>query len=583
MILQSLTNLYEKLMEQGKISPPGFMNCKVTFALSLSDEGKVVAVTECVQEVQSGKKTVLRPQEMQVPVQVKRASGIAPNFLCDTPAYILGFDNGAKPERTKKCFEESVRLHTEILENVNHPAARAVINFYRNGSQKDNPIVMEIAEQLIKGGSIVFRVNGKYAHDIPEIREAWLKAYNSSGDTNEQLCLITGKKTATARLHPNIKGVRNAQSSGASLVSFNAGAYESYGKEQGGNAPVGEYAAFAYGAALNYLLADSNHRQFIGDMTIVFWSEDTKTSPLQAFMAMSEGSSNREDISNVTLKASMKSLAEGKTIKWGDEELSPKTPFYILALAPNAARISVRFFLRNSFGSFAENMMKHYENLEIISNGDSARLPSFYSLLQETVNQNSKDKAASPVMAGEFMRAVLEDKPYPTTLLNGVNLRIRAEHKITRGRAAIIKAYYLKKLHTDCPKEVLTVELNHSKNIPYRLGRVFSVLEAIQQAANPGINSTILDKYFNSASATPAVVFPILVNLAQKHLKKMERGLSVHYQKSLTDILGDIGDKFPVRLTLPEQGSFQLGYYHQTQKRYEKKEKPENQEEKENA
>ena len=158
-------------------------------------------------------------------------------------------------------------------------------------------------------------------------------------------------------------------------------------------------------------------------------------------------------------------------------------------------------------------------------------------------------------------------------LLSGVTLRIRAEHAVTRGRAAIIKAYYLKNPHSDVPKEVLTVSLNpDSSNLPYNLGRLFSVLEAIQSAANPGINSTIKDKYFNSASATPAIVFPVLLNLAQKHLKKLDTGLRTYYDKQLTALLSKLGEGYPQRLNLPQQGSFQLGYYHQTQVRFEKKE-----------
>ena len=150
-------------------------------------------------------------------------------------------------------------------------------------------------------------------------------------------------------------------------------------------------------------------------------------------------------------------------------------------------------------------------------------------------------------------------------------LRIRADRKIARGRAAILKAYYLKNPHTECPKEVLTVSLNETSSIvPYNLGRLFSVLEAIQQAANPGINTTIKDKYFNSASATPATIFPILNNLAQKHLKKLDTGLRIHYDRQLGQIKELLGETLPGRLSLPEQASFDLGYYHQTQKRYSK-------------
>ena len=197
-------------------------------------------------------------------------------------------------------------------------------------------------------------------------------------------------------------------------------------------------------------------------------------------------------------------------------------------------------------------------------------------MLNETVNQNAQKKTASPVLAGELLRAILTNTPYPATLLNGVTLRIRAEHEITRGRAAIIKAYYLNQRNPnpDVPKEVLTVSLNpDSNNVYYNLGRLFSVLEDIQSKANPGINATIRDRYFNAASATPAHVFPILLNLAQKHLKKLNEGQRVYYGKQLGSITDKLGEEYPNRLTLPQQGSFQLGYYHQTQERYQKNSK----------
>ena len=107
-----------------------------------------------------------------------------------------------------------------------------------------------------------------------------------------------------------------------------------------------------------------------------------------------------------------------------------------------------------------------------------------------------------------------------------------------------------------------------SNNIPYTLGRLFSVLETVQSSANPGINTTIKDRYFNAASATPAHVFPTLVNLAQKHMKKLDGRLAVYYDRQLAELLGKLEESYPNHLSIPQQGAFQLGYYHQTQARY---------------
>ena len=267
-------------------------------------------------------------------------------------------------------------------------------------------------------------------------------------------------------------------------------------------------------------------------------------------------------------------LTKGHSVLYDEALLDPNMDFYILGLSPNSARLSVRFFLRNTFGAFIKNIAAHQERLTITRPAyEPFAVPSLKKLLEATVNQNTKDKQASPELTGEMLRAILNDTRYPALLLNGVVLRIRAEHKVTWARAAILKAYYLKNHNYDVPKEVLTVSLNtDSANVPYNLGRLFSVLEAIQSSANPGINATIKDKYFNSASATPAVIFPVLLNLAQKHLKKLDGGLRTYYDKQLTDLLSKLGETYPSRMNLPQQGSFQLGYYHQTQARYEKKE-----------
>ena len=310
----------------------------------------------------------------------------------------------------------------------------------------------------------------------------------------------------------------------------------------------------------------------MGDTTVVCWARCGGDVYQNTMGWMFFGQEPAYTLSD--LQSALKGLCSGNAVELDGARLDPDMDFYILGISPNAARLSVRFFLRNSFGAFLRNAQAHQQRLEIVKPAyDKFDTIPMWKLLDETVNQNSRDKTPAPNMAGEVLRSVLTDTRYPATLLNGVALRIRAEHSVTRGRAAILKAYYLKNTHPDVPKEVLTVSLNpDSTNVPYNLGRLFSVLEAVQSSANPGINTTIKDKYFNSASATPAVVFPVLVNLAQKHLKKLDGGLRTYYDKQITGLLSKLGERYPSRLNLPQQGSFQLGYYHQTQSRFEKKE-----------
>ena len=270
----------------------------------------------------------------------------------------------------------------------------------------------------------------------------------------------------------------------------------------------------------------------------------------------------------------MRRLADGRPVP--ERDLDPKRHFYILGLSPNAARLSVRFFYRDSFGRLMRNVNAHHERLEIVhSPNDYSTLP-LWALLRETVRPPAKGKPwpdANPVMSGATARAIFTGGLYPAALLEQTMLRIRAEREVTRGKAAIIKAYYLRNPNPDCPEEVLTVALNEASTNPaYTLGRLFSVYEDIQEKANPGINATIKDKYFNSAASTPATIFPILDNLCQKHMRKLSAGSRIWYEKQIVTLAGVLGESYPAHMNLAQQGSFNLGYYHQTQKRYEKKE-----------
>ena len=575
MILQALTEYYETLADSGKISPPGWGDVKVSYALCIGADGALEQVVSVQTEQTKGKKTVLAPQLLRLPVPVKRSSGVASNFLCDNSSYLLGVDNKGKPQRTLECFQACKTLHERLLEGVDSPAAQAVLAFFRTWQPEQaasHPALAVCWEELVAGGNLVFRYDGAFVHQDMLLQQAWDNHYQAEEDGPQMVCLVTGEHRTVESIHPSIKNVQGAQSSGAALVSFNAPAFCSYGKEQNYNAPTSKYAAFAYTTALNYLLADREHVYRMGDTTVVCWARcggDVYQNLMGWAFFGSEPSYTLTD-----LQGALKNLCNGNTAELDEKQLDPNMDFYILGLSPNAARLSVRFFLRNSFGTFLRNAQAHQQRLEIIKPAyDKFDTLPLWKLLDETVNQNSRNKTPAPNMAGEVLRAVLTNTRYPATLLNGVALRIRAEHSMTRGRAAILKAYYLKNTHPDVPKEVLTVSLNpDSSNIPYNLGRLFSVLEAVQSSANPGINTTIKDKYFNSASATPAIVFPVLVNLAQKHLKKLDAGLRTYYDKQITELLSKLGEGYPPRLNLPQQGSFQLGYYHQTQSRFEKKE-----------
>ena len=584
MILQALTAYYEQLVRQGKLSAPGWDDSfKVSYELRLNDAGQLVSVLDLRTETKMGKKTVLAPRAMRVPAHEKRSSGIAANFLCDNSTYLLGADEKGKPERSADCFKACAKLHHTIQDGVDSPAARALLAYFDSWDPAQaaaHPLLAEQWKEITGNANLIFGYEAadhrhSFVNDDPAIQNAWQTHYNDrSADSDMGQCLITGKYAPIERTHPNISGVPGAQSSGAALVSFNAPAFCSYGHEQGDNAPVSKYAAFAYTTALNRLLADRNHCKHVGDTTILCWAENAEPVYQDAMSMFLFGADEAAGIQESDVQAALKRLSAGQTVPFLEKELSPDQHFYLLGLAPNAARLSVRFFLRDTFGSFAQNLQKHAEEMEIdCSEKEKFRTLPIWAVVNETTRTVPGQPAKpSPQLAGDLLRAVLTGGRYPATLLNGVTLRIRAEQNVTRGRAAVIKAYYLRNYPTELNKEVYTVSLNETTNVPYLLGRLFSVLEAVQKAANPGINTTIKDRYFNAACATPGMSFPTLLRLSQKHLRKLNDGLATHYDKQITELMAQLPESgFPARLSLPDQGKFTIGYYHQTQKRYVKK------------
>ena len=433
MILQALTEYYRALEQQGKIAAPGWGPVKVSFALCIGDDGTLQQAVSVQTEQVRGKKTVLAPRVVSLPAPVKRTVGVAANFLCDNSSYMLGVDDKGKPERTRLCFEACKALHEQALDGVDSPAARAILAFFRAWEPekaRENAALLEHLEEILAGGNLVFRTEEGFVHDDPAVRQAWEAYYNTSGDGPQGVCLVTGEQGPIESVHPAIKNVAGAQSSGAALVSFNAPAFCSYGKEQNLNAPTGKYAAFAYTAALNHLLADREHVYRVGDATVVCWAKGGGSFYQSLFgwaaMGQSEPSYDESE-----LRGMVKRLCRGEAVDFHAERLDPGMDFYVLGLSPNASRLSVRFFLRNTFGGFLRNAEAHQERLKIVRPSfDKFEGLPLWKLLGETVNQNTRDKVPTPELAGEVVRAILTDTRYPATLLNGATLRIRAERII---------------------------------------------------------------------------------------------------------------------------------------------------------
>lgn len=574
MILQALVKYYEDLEKQGKLPRQGWCQAKVSYGINLSTDGNIKNIIWLKDEIQAGKKQIWTSKTMSVPAMLTRSSGIAANFLCDNSKYLLGIDKSGTGKRIVECFEAAKKKHLKLLGNASGEMAQDICAFFRNWDPeeaKKNIVVLENWEEITDGGNLIFCMNEGYAQDDDEIQKIW-DAENEQTETDaEGICLVTGERTEISRIHRNIKGVPGAQSSGAALVSFNAPSFESYGKEQSYNAPVGKYAEFAYTSALNYLLAQRKYTFPLGDSMIVYWAEEAKLEYQDVLLALLNPVKDNQN----EVHAFFEKLRKDEQIMINDMELNPSQKFYILCLAPNAARLSVRFFYQSSFGNITKNLACHYERMQMIKpKWEEREYLGIEDMLKETVNMNSRDKKPISNMAAMVFSAILQNSRYPASLYTDALIRIRAEQGcVTWGRASIVKAFLMKN-HKNTEGEICMGLNEESNDVAYVLGRLFSVLESIQTDANPGIKSTIRDRYFNSACATPASVFPVLFKLKNSHIKKLERekeSAKVYYEKLLTQIVGKL-EMYPKRLSLEEQGRFILGYYHQMQKKYEKRE-----------
>ncbi|MCK9201007.1 MAG: type I-C CRISPR-associated protein Cas8c/Csd1 [Gallionella sp.] len=560
MILQALNEYYQRKtrMPDSDLAPPGFEHKAIPFLIVLTAQGEFAGLDDTREG--EGKKKVAKT--FLVPQTVKRSSGVAANLLWDNPGYVFGIDNKGKPERAREqhlAFVEAIRARFAQADDV---AIRAALAFLERGDFAkvfEHPQWTEILES---GANLTFRLEGD-ACPVCERRAVvdTLSAIDTQANETTALCLVSGEADVIERLHPSVKGVWGAQSSGASLVSFNLDAFGSYGKSQGANAPVGKRAVFSYTTALNHLLAKgSKQRIQVGDASTVFWAA-TPGHPMEEMFPgfFGEPSKDNPDLGTGAVATLLNAPRTGA----GSFE-DDNTRFYVLGLAPNAARIAVRFWHIKTVGELAVNIRRHFDGLSIAHAPHEPDTLSLFRLLVSTATLG-KAENIPPNLGGDVMRSVIENLPYPKTLLSGAIRRNLAEQEVTYARAAIIKGY----INRYFGREELKVSLDeNSTNAAYRLGRLFAVLERVQEEANPGIRATIRNTYWGAASGTPGKVFPLLIDLSNKHLAKIRRerpGRATNLEKLIGSIMSGLkpDTPYPINLPLIEQGSFDVGYYHQ--------------------
>lgn len=579
MILQSLNELYQRLSAdpENGLPVPGFSLQNITFCIVIRPDGTLVDIQdvrkEVVEQTKSGKeKKTLRPLKLLVPGQSKPpGQGLNPCFLWDNTTYLLGYKkDDPNPDRTETAHKAFVNYHLSLNNYINHQDFRSICLFLQKWKPA-NIIEFKNIDEFSTGFG-VFQIigNTRYVHDIGEIKNFWLSKQSSSTDNPIGHCLISGTTKTLASLHePSIKGVNGAQSSGAKLVSFNLNSFTSLQKEQGYNAPVSEDAAFAYCNALNYLLSQRERTFRLGDATTLFWTD--KPSGIEELLPfLLANPVNAEDI---TLKQRI-SLVLNKIYhgRMSEDIGDTNTRYYILGLSPNASRLSIRFFHTGTLGELFGNLNQHFSQLRIIRQWDETNsknpeplYPTAWSIIRETSRDSD---GIPPLLAGGLMRSILLGHSYPEALALAILRRSRVVEKnqhsdgskdnINYFRASFLKAWLLRNHH-----QIITEMLDESSNNNgYRLGRLFALLEKTQQDALPGINATIRERFYSSASATPRAVFGRLLRTYPHHLAKLEGGQKFYKEKLAQDILSEVKD-FPAHLSLQDQAQFALGYYHQ--------------------
>lgn len=574
--LASLVHAYDRMAARGEVPAYGYSQEKIGFLISLNPDGTVAHAPIDLRRGEGKKK---KARLMAVPQPVKRTSGVAPNFLWDKTAYVLGVTAGSG-KRTSLEHEAYVSRHRECLTPSNDGGLRAVLSFLESWTPEQ---FSELGwPEDMKDQNVVFaleseRLDNKMIHDRPAALVLWARLA-AAREKNEAACLITGGHAPVARLHPAIKGVWGAQSSGASIVSFNLDAFTSYGHEQGDNAPVSEAAAFAYTSALNrFLERDSGHRIQVGDASTVFWADATDAlaaAEAESAFRVFIDEKQAEAVEEKKVESILAKLRTGRPIAEFKPDFPPGVRFFVLGLAPNAARLSVRFYVEEDFGVIAERYLRHLERLRI-DPPPKDDVPSMWRMLIETAVLR-KSENIQPNLAGEWMRAILTDTPYPLTLLSTLIMRLRADHDVNALRVAMLKSILIRNFKMEAP-----VSLDpECKESGYLLGRLFAVYEQIQVAAlGRNVNATIKDKFYGSAASQPRKIFHMLESGSANHLSKIGKqkpGLKINMEKavgSIMEAMSPDNDPFPASLPDKSQALFGLGYYHQRNEFFRKTEK----------
>jgi CRISPR-associated protein Csd1 len=586
MLINALCGYYDILASQGKVLPEGYSKVGIDFLVSLTPEGKIDDIVD------------LRERDVKIylPKRTEKP-GIDANIIEHRATYIFGLNyenDGENPALTtkdktskaEKSHDVFVQKNLEFIDSMDSPVVNAYRSFIMNWNPSDeteNPYILSIGKGLGMA-KFAFCLAGHpeiLLHEDAAVKEKWESIYKQSLAPGENdviaQCAISGEKERIAQLHNKISGLPGGQAMGNLLVCFNNDSDNSYGKEQAINSNISYQVMMKYTEALNSLVKDKHHRTIIDDVTVLYWAMTTNDVASELMSSLFFGESDTIDAEQTesVLSSLMEDVNEGNITAGrllAEEKIDPSVDFYIVGLKPNSSRIALKFLHRKKYGELLNNVVLHQYDIKI--SADSKPV-SLWQIKREMISPKSKNDSVNPAILAKIFESIIYARPYPDTLLATIVRRVKTDSdtKINQVRAGIIKACINRKTRQLNNKEELKMALDtENNNQAYLCGRLFAVLEKLQQEASGGsLNRTIKDSYFASASSKPAMVFPILMRLAQNHLKKADR--ETFFNKLIEEIIGKLNDEFPENLLLSDQGRFIIGYYQQYQNFFVKNEK----------
>jgi len=597
MLIKALCDYYDILARNGEVLPEGYSNVSIRYKIALTKDGRIDQIIDCqVKELIKLKndkfKERLLPIDAVMPKRTEKP-GIDSNIIEHRPAYIFGlnYENGVftaedKTGKAKKSHDDFVEKNLEFIKDMDSPVINAFREFLGSWNPED-----EVENQHLLGlgkiyssSNFVFCLTGepdKLLHEDVLIKEKWEKVYgNEQKNQDEKViaqCAVSGEKAEIARIHSKIKGVSGGLSTGSVLIGFNNSSENSYGNDQSYNSNVSRMAMQKYTEAFNYLLKDSKHKIAIDDITIVFWAMDSSDSYEDSMIAMLTGQSEKMDRDQTEkmlydmMNRSVRTQITQRELENKTEYLDNNTDFYMVGVKPNSSRLAVKFLFHKKYGDILWNMAQFQKDMQI---SEESKPVSIFWIKKELVSPNSKDEKANPDLLTKLLESIIYGYRYPVSLLETMVRRVKIDKNVNSIRVGAIKAYISRN-----EKEEFKLALDKENyGQAYLCGRLFAVLEKLQERALGSLNSTIKDKYFSAAAVKPATAFPSLMRTAQYHLKKLNDNNQIFYNKLIGEIVDNLQNEFPDTLSLTEQGKFIIGYYQQEQDFYKKREEKEEEE-----